>query len=94
MRPKAWWPCSSCPRSDDLRTHFSVLRLHVDPGTSIVLRLETTDPDGERTVIRFDDIDTSTNVADDELDLKVPAGTTISRPADDPASPEAGTTQS
>jgi hypothetical protein len=68
------------PRQDSLKEHLRHLRVLLEDRTGSVVKVEMTDADGERTVIGFTGARFKTGLAEAELELQVPAGTTVSRP--------------
>lgn len=77
------------PRDESVAEHVAEVRVLIDRALACATRVEITDADGDRTVIRFRRIRLNSGVRDVELDLAVPAGTTISRPAVASPGPEA-----
>lgn len=70
------------PSSSDLRKHVGSVRVLLDADRGTVLVFEVTDPDGERTTIRFSSVAVSKGIDDDQLDLHAPADTRVVRPFD------------
>jgi outer membrane lipoprotein-sorting protein len=68
------------PIKESLKEHVAQVRVIVDGTTGIGRFVEITDADGEVTVMRFTNVKTGTGLKDEDLDLKVPAGTSVSRP--------------
>ena len=70
------------PISSDLRKHVGSVRVLLDAERGTVLVFEVTDPDGERTTIRFSSIAVSKGIDDDQLDLRAPTDARLVRPFD------------
>jgi len=68
------------PLKETLKDHVSQVRVLIDGSTGIARLVEITDADGEVTVMRFTNVKTGTGLKDEQLQLHVPAGTTVSRP--------------
>jgi hypothetical protein len=72
-----------------LRGTVGHVRVLLDVSRGLVLAFEVTDPDGERTLVRFSNLRTDTGLPDNALTLSAPAGTKVVRPVGDqmPATP-------
>jgi outer membrane lipoprotein-sorting protein len=70
------------PTDDSLRQHVREVRVLLSRETGFILRAETRDTDGDRTMLIFSNPQADTGLRDEELRLNVPANTTISRPLD------------
>jgi outer membrane lipoprotein-sorting protein len=68
------------PTDESLREHVDEVRVRLNRDTGLIEQVETIDPDGDRTVIRFTDTRINAGLSDDDLRLDVPEGTTVSRP--------------
>ena len=65
---------------DELREHVLEARILIDRETGCVVEAEVIYPDHDRLGLKFTNIRLNKGIELDELELKVPAGTTISRP--------------
>jgi len=63
------------PRSEELKEHVTRVRVLIDSSVPAARRIEIVDADGEKTEIEFKDVEINKNVADEDLILKLPAGT-------------------
>lgn len=68
------------PREDAVRGHLAGLRVLLAAESGNVIKVEMTDADGERTVLALSGVKLNGGVKDGDLELRVPEGTTISRP--------------
>ncbi|HYE61577.1 MAG TPA: outer membrane lipoprotein carrier protein LolA [Phycisphaerales bacterium] len=68
------------PIKDTLKEHVAQVRVIIDGTTGIGRLVEITDADGEVTVMRFSNVKTNTGLKDEDVTLKTPERTTISRP--------------
>ena len=68
------------PSTPDLRQHVRSVRVTLDRHTGTIRRAETTDADGERTVLTFTAVDLHAAVTDADLALTVPLGTRETHP--------------
>lgn len=68
------------PIDTALQEHVSEVRVLIDRKLACATQVEVTDADGDRTVIRFRDLELNTGIDADGLDLKVPDGTKVSHP--------------
>lgn len=75
-------PLRLIPIEEALREHVDEVRVLLDPEAAHILELEVVDADGDRTRISFEDVRLDTGLQSDDLALRVPEGTTVSRPLD------------
>jgi outer membrane lipoprotein-sorting protein len=68
------------PADDKLKEHVDQVVVTIDKTAAVIRSFELTDPDGERTVIRFSGHRVNTGIEDASLELKPPAGTKIVHP--------------
>jgi hypothetical protein len=68
------------PKQEEIREHVLEIRILIDRSIGCVVAAEVLYPDEDRLELRFTDIETNSGIEGDELELKVPAGTTVSRP--------------
>jgi outer membrane lipoprotein-sorting protein len=68
------------PLQEGTKEHVTEVRVLIDRALACATQVEVTDPDRDRTVIRFRNLRTNTGLNPADLDLRVPAGTTTSRP--------------
>ncbi|HEV7299523.1 MAG TPA: outer membrane lipoprotein carrier protein LolA [Tepidisphaeraceae bacterium] len=66
-----------------LRPYVGFVRVLLDADRGLVLAFEVTDPDGERTLVRFSNLQPDRGLSDDALMLDTPAGTKVVRPVGD-----------
>ena len=66
-----------------LRPFVGFVRVLLDADRGLVLAFEVTDPDGERTLVRFSNLQTDRGLRDEALKLDAPVGTKIVRPVGD-----------
>ncbi len=71
------------PGDEKLKEHVDQVVVAIDKTSAVIRAFELTDPDGERTVIRFSDHRINTGLDDASLELKPPAGTKVVRPLGD-----------
>ena len=76
------------PATDDLRQHVRRVDVTLDRATGAIRRAETTDADGDRTVLTFDHADLRAPVADGDLELRFPPNTRQVEPLAGLAPPE------
>jgi outer membrane lipoprotein-sorting protein len=76
-------PLQLTPDDPELARHVQRVDVLLDPATGLTLLVETLDPDGDRTVISFSNVRRNVGLDVGQLELKVPADTTISHPLDD-----------
>jgi hypothetical protein len=67
----------------DLKPFVGFVRVLLEADRGLVLTFEVTDPDGERTTVRFTDLQPDRGLTDRDLQLDVPAGTKVVRPVGD-----------
>lgn len=79
---RAVLPLKLTPRDDALREHVDHVGVLLDVEAAHILELEITDADGDRTHVTFSGIRLDTGVRPADLELTVPADTTVSRPLD------------
>jgi outer membrane lipoprotein-sorting protein len=75
------------PSDVELREHVDSVTVMIDFDHGYILAFELIDSDGERTVIRFTDVKTNAHVADEQLNLKLPANIKIVRPLENLGQP-------
>jgi outer membrane lipoprotein-sorting protein len=68
------------PTDAEVRKYVDHVRVLLDADRGLVLAFEMVDPDGEQTIIRFSNVRTDVNLADDSLKLDAPAGVKVVRP--------------
>jgi outer membrane lipoprotein-sorting protein len=68
------------PLEPALARHLQQVRALIDLDAAVGVKLETTDADGEVTVIRFRNVRLNQGLTDADLELRVPEGTKVSRP--------------
>jgi outer membrane lipoprotein carrier protein len=68
------------PTDEKLKEHVTEVRVLIDRATACATRVEVTDADGDRTVIKFKNLRLNTGIDAAALDLKVPDGTRVSHP--------------
>lgn len=68
------------PIEDEVKQYVDHVRVLLDTSRGLVMVFELTDPDGERTVIRFSNVHTNTNLSDAELALDAPKDVKIVKP--------------
>ncbi len=68
------------PKQETLKQHIEHVKLLIDRNSAYLRQMEMIDADGDRTVIRFDEVKLNSGLSAQDLELKVPAGTRISRP--------------
>ena len=73
-------PLMLTPTDASLKEHLDHVRVLIDPEAAVILKVEMTDADGDRTVISFRDIQVNTGLKERDLDLVVPEGTTVTHP--------------
>jgi hypothetical protein len=78
------------PRHRELSEHVARITLSIDAGTGLVQRAEIVNPDDERTVLTFEDIRVNQGLTDKQLELTVPAGTTVVHPQAAPENKDGG----
>lgn len=75
------------PKDPSLAEHVERVRVLVDETAPAIHRLETLSPDAEKTLIVFREIRLGADVRTPDVTLRLPEGTTLSRPLGDPGSP-------
>ncbi len=70
------------PIEDALKQHVNEVLVLLDVKSAHILELEIIDADGDRTHVTFSAVKLDAGVKPAELELKVPEGTTVSRPLD------------
>lgn len=70
------------PTDSALREHLRQVSVAVDVDTGCILSMETTDIDGDRTVMEFTDVRFNTGLDDADIDLKIPPAASITHPLD------------
>ena len=75
------------PADAELKQFVDHARVLLDAERGLVLVFEMTDPDGERTLIRFTNLRPNAGLDEGELKLTVPAGTKVVRPLEGAAPP-------
>ncbi len=73
-------PVRLTPRQQTLAQHIDEVRLLIDRETAYLRQMEMVDTDGDRTIIRFEDVKLNTGLTQQELTLEPPPGTRISHP--------------
>jgi hypothetical protein len=73
-------PLKLVPREEALRQHVDEVDVLLDVTAAHILELEIVDADGDRTHVTFSGFKLDAGVTPDDLKLRVPAGTTVSRP--------------
>lgn len=68
------------PRDQKLKRHVEEVVVEIDLQQALARSFTLTDPDGERTIIRFSDYQVNGGIADELLKLDPPEGTKIVRP--------------
>ena len=68
------------PREEELQENVSEVRVTIDPSRGVLTGIEITDPDGDLTVLTFEEITLNPELSADELALEVPVGTKIVKP--------------
>ncbi len=68
------------PKSEDLRSRVSAIRVTIDRSTGLASRMEMSDADGERTIITFSEVRTGTGLQDRDFVLEPAEGTRVPRP--------------
>ncbi len=68
------------PKDEGLQKYLDHVDVVLDEASAFVVHTEMTDPDGERTVLTFNDVRADTGLSDQDVALTVPQGTQIVRP--------------
>jgi outer membrane lipoprotein-sorting protein len=71
---------SLTPKTDELKEHIQRIRVLIDVATACARSVEITDADGDQTTITFSNVKLDSGLADKDVDLVTPTGTTTSRP--------------
>ena len=71
---------SLIPLQSPLRDHVATINVAIERSTGLLHRAEITDPDGDRTVMRFSNVQTNTGTKLTDLDLALPDGTVVTWP--------------
>ena len=80
LDPARHLPLRLTPKAPELRDYLTRVDLVLDLQKTCVARSEILDPDGDRTVLLFTNVRTSTDLDGDTLELAVPNGTTVVHP--------------
>jgi outer membrane lipoprotein-sorting protein len=72
------------PATEDVRRYVDHARVLLDPKRGLVLVFEMVDPDSERTVIRFSNVQTDTGLTDADVQLHLPGDVKVVRPLGNP----------
>ena len=56
------------------------MRVLLDAGRGLIVRLEMRDSDGDRTVVTFSNVKTNTGLSEEQLKISAPADVRVSRP--------------
>lgn len=68
------------PLEADLAEHVEQMRVLLDRDRGLIRRLEMRDPDGDRTVISFSDVQTNVGLSDEQLKIHPSGEVKITRP--------------
>jgi outer membrane lipoprotein-sorting protein len=68
------------PTQPELREHVEQVRVLLDAGRGLIVRLETRDADGDRTMVSFFNVKTNVGLKDEQLKINAPAGVKVTRP--------------
>jgi outer membrane lipoprotein-sorting protein len=68
------------PTQPELREHVEQVRVLLDAGRGLIVRLEMRDTDGDRTLVTFSDVKTNVGLTDAQLEITAPADVKITRP--------------
>jgi outer membrane lipoprotein-sorting protein len=68
------------PIDPELRKHLDQVSVLLEIATGLVLRAETIDADGDRTVMKFSNIKTNSGLKDSDVELQLPPGVKITHP--------------
>jgi outer membrane lipoprotein-sorting protein len=68
------------PTDPEIKKHVDEVAVVLDVASGFVVRAQTIDPDGDRIVLSFTNPKINTGLKDDELELKLPAGVTVTHP--------------
>ena len=75
-------PLRLVPGEEALREHVDHVNVLLDTRAAHILELEIIDADGDRTHVTFSAVRLDTGLKPADLELKIPEGTTVSRPLD------------
>jgi outer membrane lipoprotein-sorting protein len=73
-----------------IREHVDEVRVLVEIPTGHLVRAETLDPDGDRTVLVFSNMKTNRGLKESDVELRVPAGVVVTRPLEGSGGREPG----
>jgi outer membrane lipoprotein-sorting protein len=73
-----------------IREHVDEVRVLVEIPTGHLVRAETLDPDGDRTVLVFSNMKTNRGLKESDVELRVPAGVVVTRPLEGSGGRESG----
>ena len=68
------------PREEELQENVSEVRVTLDPTRGVLTGIEITDPNGDLTVLKFEEMTLNPELSADELALEVPVGTKVVKP--------------
>jgi outer membrane lipoprotein-sorting protein len=68
------------PIAPELREHVEQIRVLLDATTGLIDKLEMTDPDGDRTLIKFSNAKLNVGLHDAQLQIQAPTDVKITRP--------------
>jgi outer membrane lipoprotein-sorting protein len=68
------------PSDPELREHVEAVRVLLDAGRGLIIRLEMRDPDGDRTLISFSRVKINTGLNDEQLQIHAPADVKVTHP--------------
>jgi outer membrane lipoprotein-sorting protein len=68
------------PLEPEMREHVQDVRVLLDAQRGLIIRLEMGDPDGDRTVITFSNVQINAPLQDGDLALHPPTDVKITRP--------------
>ncbi len=68
------------PSEESLKEHVDCVNVLLDVRGAYILKLETIDADGDRTVVRFQDVKLNAGMKEAELALFLPPGIKVTRP--------------
>jgi outer membrane lipoprotein-sorting protein len=68
------------PLDAELKKHIDEVTVLLEVATGFVKRAQTIDTDGDRMVLSFASVRINTDLADRDLEMAVPPGTTVTRP--------------
>jgi outer membrane lipoprotein-sorting protein len=82
------------PKDESLRKHLKSVKVLINTEMPAARKLILIDADGDRTEIEFKNVRVNTGVRDDELELRLPKGIRVTRPAGDRPSSQPAATNS